>query len=188
MNDAMMRNDSRSAKPDQHEAESEQERSGSFGAIYDRYAASIFRYLISRTGNVEEAKDLTSQTFLTAIEAFPRYQDQGYASAWLFSIARSKYIDRLRKMARERRVEQVRNIDLEPDVLNQVVATERIVALRKRLQALPGEDQELLRLRYVADLSFSEMAQMLRRKEDAVKKSVYRLLARLQSQMEQEDE
>jgi RNA polymerase sigma-70 factor (ECF subfamily) len=89
MNDAMMRNDSRSAKPDQHEAESEQERSGSFGAIYDRYAASIFRYLISRTGNVEEAKDLTSQTFLTAIEAFPRYQDQGYVSAWLFSIARS---------------------------------------------------------------------------------------------------
>ncbi|NLG95815.1 MAG: sigma-70 family RNA polymerase sigma factor [Chloroflexi bacterium] len=138
MNDAMMRNDSRSAKRDPREVESEQERSGSFGAIYDRYAASIFRYLISRTGNVEEAKDLTSQTFLTAMEAFSRYRDQGYASAWLFSIARSKYIDHLRKTARQRRMEQLRNFDLEPDVLNQVVATERIVALRKRLRALPN--------------------------------------------------
>ncbi len=188
MNEAMTRNNSRSAKRDQNEADTDQESTGSFGAIYDRYAASIYRYLLSRTGNVEEAKDLTSQTFLTAIEVYPRYRDQGYVSAWLFSIAHSKYIDHLRKMGRQKRMGQVRNIDMEPDILNQVVATERITALRKRIRALTEEEQELLRLRFVADLSFSEMAQMLRRKEDAVKKSVYRLLDRLQSQMEQEDE
>jgi RNA polymerase sigma factor (sigma-70 family) len=188
MNDDITQNDYPTAKHDQLEAETEQEDSLSFGAIYDCYAASIYRYILSRTGNIEDTKDLTSQTFLTAIEAFSRYREQGYVSAWLFSIARSKYIDYLRKMVRQSRMEQVPNIDLELDLLNQVVATERIVALRRKIRALSEEDQELLRLRYVADLSFPEMAHLLKRKEDAVKKSLYRLQARLQSQMEQDDE
>jgi len=41
-----------------------------------------------------------------------------------------------------------------------------------------------LRLRYVAELGFGEMASVLNKNVDAVKKSLYRLLARLQSQME----
>jgi RNA polymerase sigma-70 factor, ECF subfamily len=188
MNKAIARGESRTAKGELHDTASIQERSESFSAIYDRYAPSIYRYLLSRTGNVEVAKDLTSQTFLTAMEAFSQYQDQGYVSAWLFSISHSKFIDHLRKTERKRRLEEVRNSDLEPDLVNLLVATERIVALRKRIRALSEEDQELLRLRFVADLTFPEMAQILRRKEDTVKKSVYRLLARLHRQMEKEDE
>jgi RNA polymerase sigma-70 factor (ECF subfamily) len=155
-----------------------------FGQLYDRYAPSIYRYLLSRLGNVEEAKDVTSQTFLTAFEAFPRYQHHGYFSAWLFSIARSKYIDFLRKARNhpDPLAEEVQaNRD---DPLMHVIETERACELRKCIGALPGEEQELLRLRYVAGLSFAEVAALLKKKEDAVKKSVYRLLARLQSQLE----
>ena len=60
-----------------------------FGVLYDRYAPKIYRYLLSRLGSVEDARDVTSQTFLTAFETFPRYKHEGYFSAWLFSIARS---------------------------------------------------------------------------------------------------
>ncbi len=127
---------------------------------------------------------MTSQTFLAAFEAFPRYQHQGYFSAWLFSIARSKYIDHLRKTRTQPDpLDEGVKADLE-DPLGQVIETERAGELKKCIQALPEHEQELLRLRYVAGLSFAEIAVLSKKKEDAVKKSVYRLLARLQSQLE----
>jgi RNA polymerase sigma-70 factor (ECF subfamily) len=49
---------------------------------------------------------------------------------------------------------------------------------------LKDDERELIRLRYVADLSYAEMADLLGKREDAVKKSVHRLLARLKGQME----
>ena len=155
-----------------------------FGLLYDRYAPSIYRYLLSRLGNVEEAKDVTSQTFLTAFEAFPRYQHQGYFSAWLFSIARSKYVDHLRRARRQPGpLDEGVTADL-PDPLGQVIETERVSELKRCIRALPEREQDLLRLRYVAGLSFAEVASLLKKKEDAVKKSIYRLLDRLQNQLE----
>src|SRR5664279_2208158 len=49
-----------------------------FSVLYDRYVQSIYRYLYFRIGSVPEAEDLTSQTFLAALEALPRYQHQGF--------------------------------------------------------------------------------------------------------------
>jgi RNA polymerase sigma-70 factor (ECF subfamily) len=155
-----------------------------FGQLYDRYAPSIYRYLLSRLGNVEEAQDITSQTFLTAFEVFPRYQHRGFFSAWLFSIARSKYVDHLRKARhRPERLEEggPENLD---DPFRRVIETEQASELLNCIQGLPGDEQELLRLRYVAGLSFAEVAALFKKKEDTVKKSVYRLLARLHSQLE----
>jgi RNA polymerase sigma factor (sigma-70 family) len=155
-----------------------------FARLYDRYAPNIYRYLLSRLGNVAGAQDVTSQTFLIAFEMFPRYRHQGYFSAWLFAIARSKYVDYLRK-TKNRTETSIDHIqDPQEDLLQRVIHSERLAELKKVIGRLSEEEQELLRLRFVADLSFAEMASLLERNEDAVKKTLYRLLARLQSQME----
>jgi len=156
-----------------------------FGELYDCYSPAVYRYLLSRLGNVEEAQDVTSQTFLKAIEAFPRYDHRDYFSAWLFSIARSKCIDFIRRKRREGQSGVDDLPDPQPDPSNAVLASERKVKLAALIRALNPREQELLRLRYVADLSFAEMAGLLRKKEDAVKKSVYRLLGRLRDQLEE---
>ena len=56
------------------------------------------------------------------------------------------------------------------------------------LQNLSDDEQEIIRLRYVADLSFAEIAAALGKREDTVKKSLYRLLARLSVQFESQME
>ena len=70
------------------------------------------------------------------------------------------------------------------DALGAVIQDEEFSRLRSIIKKLNPEEQDLIRLRFVADLSFVEMAELLGKREDAVKKSVYRLLARLKSQME----
>ncbi len=155
-----------------------------FGVLYDRYVQSIYRYVFSRVGGTHEAEDITSQTFMAAYEALERYRERGQFSAWLFRIARSKLNDHFRRSRREVGLEAVGEILDREDALGTLIRAEELSRIRSIISHLDDEEQELIRLRYVADLSFAEIADLLGRREDAVKKSVYRLLARLKSQME----
>ncbi len=158
--------------------------SAAFGRLYDLYVQAVYRYLYSRVGSVHEAEDLTSQTFIAAYEALPKYRERGLFAAWLFRIARSKMNDQFRKRRREVPLEAADEIIGREDSLGQVILAEDITRLRSITRSLDGNDQELLRLRYVANLSFAEIADLLGKREDAVKKSLYRLLAQLKERME----
>jgi RNA polymerase sigma-70 factor (ECF subfamily) len=153
-----------------------------FGPLYDRYAPPIYRYLRSRVGSVAEAEDLTAQTFLAALQAFGRYRHDGHLAAWLFSIARRKAMDHFRRRPPETLDDSHPSDAADP--LAQVARSEEIARLSALIRTLGGEEQDLIRLRFVADLPFAEIASVLGKKEDAVKKTLYRLLARLQSQLE----
>ena len=155
-----------------------------FGELYDRYVQPIYRYIYSRVGSAHEAEDITSQTFVAAYESLRRYRERGQFSAWLFRIARSKMNDHFRRSRREVGLEAVGEILEREDALGTLIRAEELSRVRSIISQLSEDEQELIRLRYVADLSFVEIANLLGRREDAVKKTVYRLLARLKSQLE----
>ena len=155
-----------------------------FGELYKLYVNQIFRYLYSRIGNLEEAEDATSKTFLAAFEAFDKFRQDGHFASWLFAIARNKAMDHFRQRDNSSSVDEIKEIPLEIDPLAGVIQSEQTAALSRLIQALPEGDRELLRLRFLAEMSFPEIARILHRNEDAVKKMTYRLLARLQNQLE----
>jgi RNA polymerase sigma-70 factor (ECF subfamily) len=152
-----------------------------FQWIYDRWAVPIYQYFYFRTGESPSAEDLTSQLFLSAFQALPRYQHRGHFAAWIFAIARNLSKEYYRKSHREVPLEAAHCLQATSDPSLEAAQQDEIVRLRRLLQALPEEDQELIRLRYVANLTFADMAIVLKKREDAVKKSLYRLQARLQS-------
>jgi RNA polymerase sigma-70 factor, ECF subfamily len=153
-----------------------------FTLLYDRYFRPIYRYLYSRVGNALEAEDLTAQTFLAALETLPHYHHRGYFSAWLFAIARNKAIDHYRSRVAEPLDDS--HPDKAEDPLGQVIQSDQVEQLAHLVGRLDEEERELLRLRFIADLSFAEIGVSLGRKEDTVKKAYYRLVARLQRQLE----
>jgi RNA polymerase sigma-70 factor, ECF subfamily len=155
-----------------------------FGRLYDRYLQPVYRYLYSRLGDAHSAEDVTSQTFIAAYEALPKYREQGQFTAWLFRIARSKMNDHFRRNRYEVELEAAERMAAGEDALGTLIHDEELGRLRSVIKNLNPEEQDLIRLRYVADLSFVEIADLLGKREDAVKKTMYRLLARLKSQME----
>ena len=155
-----------------------------FGLLYDHYVQPVYRYLYSRIGTLHDAEDLTSQTFIAAYEALPRYHERGHFAAWLFRIARSKLMDHFRRSRFEVELDAMERSVVEGDALNQFIQDEEISHLISIINTLNGKEQDLIRLRYVAELPYVEIAELLGKREETVRKSVYRLLARLKSQME----
>ncbi len=155
-----------------------------FGELYQVYVKQVFRYLYSRTGNVQEAEDLTAQTFLAAFEAFHTFRQNGRFAPWLFTIARNKAFDHFRRRKPIAPLEAGSEMPADTELLNGVIQSEHSAELAALIQALPEEERELLRLRYLATMSFGEIGLVLRRREDTVKKTLYRLLARLREQLE----
>jgi RNA polymerase sigma-70 factor (ECF subfamily) len=155
-----------------------------FGELYSLYAQPVYRYLFSRIGSVTEAEDVTAQTFLAALEYFSKYRHDGYFASWLFSIARNKAMDYFRRRRDDAPLDEIERVVVDSNLLQQVINTERVIALTKLIHKLSFDEQELIRLRYVADLRFAEIGQLLNQKEGTVKKTLYRLLARLRDQLE----
>ncbi len=162
-----------------------QRNPANFQALYDRWAAPVYHYFYYRTGDEPGAEDLTSQLFLAAYQSLPRYRHQGHFAAWLFTIARNLFKDYSRKRRREAPIEDAEHLVATADPGVEAAQADEICRLVRLIRSLPDDEQELIRLRYVAELSFADMALVVHKHEDAVKKSLYRLQARLQNLLEQ---
>jgi len=155
-----------------------------FALIFEKYGDRIFSYLFSHTRHQQEAEDITAQTFLVAMESIQQYRGDGHFCAWLFWIARNKLMDYFRQSRHVSSLEKI-EIPVSCDSLGGLIRDEEIFKLSELLKSLPDEDQELLRLRFVGEMSFPEMSVLLGKKEDTIKKSVYRLIAKLQIRMKE---
>lgn len=159
-----------------------------FGELYKLYVEQVFRYLYSRLGNVHEAEDVTAQTFLAAFESFDKFREDGHLASWLFSIARNKVNDHFRQQKKSAPFEVAESIPIDDGLLVGVIQSEQMTTMTNLIQELSEDERELLRLRFLVEMSFPEIAHILRKNEEAVKKSIYRLLARLHSQLEVSNE
>ena len=156
-----------------------------FSELYQRWVAVVYRYFYHRTRYQAAAEDLTSQLFLAVYQALPRYQHRGHFAAWLFTIAGNLFNQYLRQSRRELPLHEDLPLPSPSDPLAEAINLDEIRRLQVLVKDLPEREQELIRLRYVAALSFADIARVLNKREDTVKKSLYRLQARLQSLLEQ---
>jgi RNA polymerase sigma-70 factor, ECF subfamily len=58
-----------------------------FAELYRRHMTRVYRYHIAHVGNVKDAEDLTSQTFIAALEGIRSFRGSGSFAAWILGIA-----------------------------------------------------------------------------------------------------
>ncbi|MEO8608189.1 MAG: sigma-70 family RNA polymerase sigma factor [Chloroflexota bacterium] len=158
--------------------------SEAFSVLYRRYLDRVYRYLLSRVGLVQEAQDLTSQTFMAAWEGIARYQGQGVFAAWLFGIARRKANDYFRASRIEIALDEIEDFpgdSLSPEVLVEThMHMEQVAHCLSRISA---ERAEALALRVFGGLSAAETGELMGKREDAINTLVHRAMRDLRQQL-----
>lgn len=154
-----------------------------FAVLYQRYFARVYRYLRIRLQSEEDAADLTQQVFLKALDALPRYQSRRAPfAAWLFTIARNTLADRFRRRPVTLPLEAAGDLLADHEMETAMLRRESLEQLHVLLSALNTEARDLLALRFAAGLTTPEIAAILGKRPEAVRKSLSRLLQSLKEQ------
>jgi len=152
--------------------------------LYDSALPDVYGYLASRCGSAAVAEDLTSETFLAAVDAVQRGSVAELSVAWLIGVARHKLVDHWRRQGREAaRAEGASEPEHADGRDEWDVALDRLVA-HETLSALRPQHRSALTLRYLDGLPVREVAACLGRTEGATEVLLVRAKAAFRSRYE----
>lgn len=152
-----------------------------FGELYEKYFERIFNYIFRQTDDEALTGDLTSQTFLIALNNASKFEFRGVpVSAWLYRIASNEVNKHYRKKKKTKvfsieEVQMKKLMDRGEDDWNE----EMIQKMLKYLKDLPTEMLHVLELRFFEDKDFKEIAFILDISESGAKMRTYRALDKL---------
>ena len=153
-----------------------------FAELYRRYAQSVYRYHMAHTGNERDAEDLTSQTFMAALEGIRSYRGAAPYIAWLMGIASRLRLRLFRRTQPEVPLEAALHIPTS-SLPTEKLATRRLQRdqILAALKTISADRAEALILCFFSGLSFIEAAQTLGKSEAAVKMLISRGLQDLRT-------
>ena len=158
-----------------------------FGLLYEKYVQKIYNYIYYRTGNYNDAEDLTAKTFHRAMRHIPSYEQRGVPfSAWLYRIAHNVVANWHRDRSRRKVIaldELVLHQQWRPSPEGLVEADEEKRELLRVIRRLPADRQLLLILKFVEGMSNEAIGQVMGRSEGAVKSLYHRTLLALRKEM-----
>jgi len=161
---------------------------GAFIAAYDLYADDIYRFVFFKIGNVEEAKDLTSAVFLKVWNyAQSRGLDESKSlRAFIYKTARNSIIDYYRqKREGEMRLDGGENkmldflTDERQDLVKQTETLSDMDEVMAGLDKLKEEYREIILLRFIDELSFAEIAEVMGKTSGSIRIQAFRAMQAL---------
>ena len=154
-----------------------------FGELYDHYVTMVHRYVYHRVGDRATAEDVTSETFVRALRRIDSLSFQGRdVGAWLVTIARNIIRDQVKssRYRLEVTTADMRDADRATDgPEDAVIAHLTNQQLLACVQQLGSEQQECIVLRFLHGMSVSETAEIMGKKDGAIKALQHRAVRRL---------
>ena len=145
-----------------------------FGRLYDASVTSVYRYLRSRLAEPSDAEDLTADVFIKAMQALPSYRHKGVPFvAWLFRIAHNELANFRKRQSRRREVTLEDDLPSRgssgDDPSEAALMRMAFSEVQEAMRELTPLQQEVVSLRFAAELSIAETAQAMSRSQGAVK-------------------
>jgi RNA polymerase sigma-70 factor (ECF subfamily) len=157
-----------------------------FAEKYQQFFPRVFAYVYGRVHNVQVAEDMVSEVFERAFLKMSSLRNDDAFATWLFTIARNVVTSHSRRRGRESAVD--------PDILKSVVASnvsvENEVLVREEVQAVvdclrtfPQREQEIVALKFDAELTNGQIASVMSLSEANVRVILFRTLRKLRERM-----
>lgn len=159
-----------------------------FELVLEEHGPAVLRFCVARLGP-HAGEDAFQEAVISALRAYPELRDAGAVRGWLFAIAHRKTIDAARSAARAPRpvgaaedFESVGSAAATASVLGGAVARDDMVW--QHVRALPPKQREAVTLRYLADLTPGEVAEVMGTSPEAARRNVFEGLRRLRALVE----
>ena len=150
-----------------------------FGELVERYQVKVYNLALRLTGNEDDACDMAQEAFLRAWRSLGAFQFESAFSTWLFRLTANVCLDWLRAKKRRPTVsltavdddgEEVQMEIADPGKSPEEIleAAEDRAALAKAMNQLPVEYRQILTMRAINDMSYTEIAEALQLREGTV--------------------
>lgn len=116
-----------------------------------------------------DADDAWSDTFLSALRAYPRLKPDSNIRGWLVTIAHNRAIDQIRTTGRQPRPTD--DLSDQPTHDNTDIDIDEHADLRTAVESLPPKQRQAVIYRYLADLSYADIASLLDCSQAAARRS-----------------
>lgn len=154
-----------------------------FEPLYRKYVSQVYSFAVYEMRDHHRAEDVTEQVFMRALAALPRFHERGEGEAstfrvWLFRIARNILSNQRRRDRRrpEARLDAVIELAAPDDPAASVADRETVAQAWRAIDRLPDDRRRALVLRFVDEMTTSEIAGVLGRSEGAVRVLIHRAL------------
>ena len=150
--------------------------------LIERYRAPL-RYFISRlSANPETAEDIFQDTWLTVIMLIHTLKKIDAFSTWLYRIARNKVYQQLRRKKMLSKLDE--NIAVPNNTENDVFSPEDAAKVHRCLKELLPEYREVLMLRFLEQMSYEQISQVINCRLGTVKSRIHYAKLALKKEME----
>ncbi len=160
-----------------------------FADLYQQYFSKVFAYVYGRVQNRELSLDIVSDVFEKAFIKKQSLRSEDAFGSWLFTIARNEVSSHWRK--EKPAAKAVQEAAWETEIHHQprspeesLLHKERIDHLLRFLRQLPSREQEIISLKFDAELTNREIAQVLNTSEVNVRVTIFRALRKLRARMQ----
>lgn len=151
-----------------------------FAALYTKYVDRIFQYIYYKTGQHRDtAEDLTAEVFTRCLKNIGNFEWQGYPySSYIYQVARSVCMEQY--AANEKSTVDIEDVIVAGSNGERATLQAELHMLWERVNELDPPLPEIFELRYIEDLPYEEIAEIVGKKPGAVRTSVSRALKKLQ--------
>lgn len=158
--------------------------------LYSDYSKDIYRYLFSLCRDASLSEDLTSEVFLAVVKSIGTFRKECDVKTWLFSIARNKWFEYLRRKKRSVETEALDEfIELKPSSSPSVEQTFLNDELIKRIYELINEEKERPRkvaLMRIDGFSFYEIGKECGISENSARVMFFRTKEKIRQKLKEE--
>lgn len=150
-----------------------------------RYQRTLFNVCARYLGNERDADDVCQEVMLKVLHGLKQFEGKAKFKTWLYSITYNECITQYRKDKRKKRLYDALSLDPQEEAVadQQPVAGEH-ASLDRILVHVNPVDREILVLRFVAELEFQDIAQIMHLGLSATKMRYKRALEKLRTQLD----
>ena len=154
--------------------------------LYEAFYMKVFSYVMTLTGDRDEAMEITQETFFRAITTEKEFRGESENFTWLCAIAKNFFIDEKRRQSKMEELPPEDRPDTGKGPEKSLVDADSSIRIHRILHAMEEPYKEVFQLRIFGELSFKEIASIFGKTETWARVTYHRARIQIKERMDEQ--